>query len=484
MRGEFDIGRREFVAGVLGMTSITGALSTYVLTGAEEPAPAGDGLATLLDAAGGGRTSATPEASGATGGGRDATAAADGTVPGESNGGGVTALNGATATFGNAADSGSVLRLADLPRVGAPVLRPSEEPFTLDVRPGTVTLTADEATVARPLEFVLRLTDASGDERRYRTTCAPGTGGLEVTFDVGDVELPTVVGERASVTVAEADAPRADRRLAAVRRHVGVPYRLSDGTTGTRWVSADSLSAPVERTSGCVHEVLERDREYVVITAQRFRGKTFGASATIPKAHYRTRYDQRFRRKGDRKVSSVEYAARRDDEYLNRYARDLANAIERAGFTDLREKVLAAARTIQTYRYKWGHNARGGKTIQFPLQLLINNYGVCSGRTVLLAYLLATDHFGNITTAYGDLRMRGARHWAPGIDVRAFGYEPGQEPDEWYTFSPTEKQAFEYTEYVFLESIAVRDIGEFDPSIYTAPDLWDTVELKFHDSCC
>ena len=464
MKEDRTLDRRQFIAGVVGATAIGGGLSAAVLSGRTGGSPENEiGLAGSRTT----RATRTPAK----------TSAADSTAP-------AAAPTAPAATFRVPDASGDTLRLTDLPRSEEADRRPARKRFSIDVSPESVVLTAADATVNRPLEFVLDVEDASGTAHTVRTVHGPSRGKLEVAFDVGDVRLPTVVGGTASVRVREAGGDRSESRLVASQHHVGVPYRLSDGTAGTYWASDDSLNGPIKRKSGCVHETLERGGDYVVITAQRFRGKTFGASATIPKAHYRRRYDQRFNGKGAQKVSSVQFAARRDDPPLNRYARDLSVAIERAGFTEPREKVLAAARTVQTMRYKWGKNASGTKTVQFPLQLLINTYGVCSGRTVLLAYLLATEHFGGITTAYGDCRMRGVRHWAPGIDVRGLGYEPGEQPDEWYTFSPTENQAFEYTEYAFLESITVRDIGEFDESIYTTPNVWDTVELKFHDSCC
>lgn len=454
MRGDHNIDRRTFLgAGAVGLTSAAAGLSAYALDGS----PAADGDESVLGRSIGNDTEASPTAS---------------------------RPDGPAATFAAPGEGNRRFRLRDLPRPSARGGHPAPRTFSLDVSPGSVVLSADEADVRRPVEFVLRVRDDAGDRHVFGATHGPSSGRLEVEFDVGDLSLPTTVGGTATVHARDTHPGGAGPRRVAVQHHVGVPYRLSDGRTGTYWASGRSLNGPIERTSGCVHETLERANDYVVVTAQRFEGSVFGASVTIPKAHYRKRYRQRFHRTGRERISSVQFAARRDDEYLNRYARDLARAIELAGFTDPREKVLAAARTVQTLRYKWGKNPGGGKTIQFPHQLLINCYGVCSGRTVLLAYLLGTEWFGGMTTAYGDCRMRGVRHWAPGIDVRDLGYEPGEQPDDWYTFSPTEKQGFEYTEYVFLESIAVRDIGEFDDSIYTKPTVWDTVDLKYHDSCC
>ncbi|MFB6131271.1 MAG: hypothetical protein ABEJ28_10670 [Salinigranum sp.] len=466
------IGRRRFVeAGVTGLALFAGCMGTPAAdvgeSGVDGQSTAGgksaaDRVGTADGGwAGGGSAERPPEAARQVVGGADLPAA----------------------TFESGGKGRTTYRLSDLPTSPSSAPPASNGAFSLSVRPGTVELTAPAASVNRPIELHLRIEDAAGDEHAFTAVQGPEANGMAVRFDVGDLALAREVGRRAAVYARDTARP-GRTHLLKTQHYLGVPYHLSDGTNGTHWVSADSLNGPVRRTSGCAHEVLERGGDYVVITAQRFRGKTFGASVTFPRGFYRRRYDERFRRKGKRRVSSVEYAARREDPHLNRYARDLSAVIERAGFTDPQEKVLAAARTVQTLRYKWGHNPSGGKTIQFPPQLLINDYGVCSGRTVLLAYLFATDAFGNLTTAYGDCRMRGVRHWAPGIDVRGFGYEPGEQPDEWYTFAPSEKQGFEDTEFVFLESIAVRDLGEFNPSVYTKPHVWDTVDLKYHDSCC
>jgi hypothetical protein len=383
------------------------------------------------------------------------------------------------ATIAVARTRRGTVRFADLPRRDHPGRHPWSDRFSLSVSPRRAVLSARGATVNRPLEFTLRLEDASGTEHAFTERYGPADG-LEVSFDIGDVTLPTTTGRTAVVHARDPLSNRWTTRLVKRQRHLGIPYRLLDGIDRTRWVSDDSLNRPVGRTRGCVHDVLEGEEEFVVFTAQRFGETTFGASGTFPVEHYDARYEERYRRDRTKRVTPVEYAAEGDDPYLDRYAGELASAIERAGFTEPEEKVLAAARTVQTLPYRWGVNPRGRKTLQFPLQLLRNGYGVCSGRTVLLHYLLGTDAFGNANTAYIACRMRESYHWASGVDVRTFGYEPGEEPDEWYTFAPTRtevRRGVPDTAYVFVETIGVRELGEFDPSVYSDLRLWDTGDL-------
>lgn len=160
--------------------------------------------------------------------------------------------------------------------------------------------------------------------------------------------------------------------------------------------------------------------------------------------------------------------------YVGQLAQTLWDAHTKAGITSLHDRLTATARFVQHLPYEEPFRQHL-HPYYAPIQTLWRVRGNCTDKTYLYNAILRSAPY-NIRTAYisTEIRQLGA-HRVTGIDVR----DLERVDDSWRTVRPSRSDINEGvpdTEYVFLDTTHVVDIGQYNNDVYQNTRFGDTTE--------
>lgn len=358
---------------------------------------------------------------------------------------------------------------------------PDEYATTLNIEGDHATLALNELQLRRRIDLTLHIEDVDGNTKTAEASLESPEGGAGLQpidepvaqFDLSGISLPTKRGGNAVATATDSHSGTDKEGVLVFHNFVGVPYDGAGG--GTYWFNDASINSWKHQSGGpgtgstkapteSAYETIDSEGDRVFLTAQMFEGTLWGASTTLPKTETTSRMQRN--RQARTGMYYDEVANAEDYDRLADFAQNIWDAQSAAGITDLIDRVVATAHISQRLEYK------AGRFYRLPSSTLWDGTGNCTDKSLLLGAIISCEPF-DVRTGFIRCKYIGTNHRVTGIDAR----DLPRTNEEWFTFAPDEdsqQNGVPDTEYVFLETTAERDLGEFDSDKYQLRTVIET----------